>query len=269
MSRVQVEHHPENDAAVEADDLEVARVTYTLFIMLVAVVAPADTAAYFFLPLPETVREVLFIGDSFCAVILLVDAIARLIWSPHKLRFLLPWGLLDLLGSVPTLPFLRFLWLPHLIQTGRRLRRTTPAEVRLQARRRLAESTLLVVGAVMLVLVTACSIAVVLVEAGAPKANIVTGGDAVWWAIVTIATVGYGDYYPVTHWGRVFGVVLMVGGVTLFSTLTSFIAASFVRGDRASAGELAALRRDVAALRHVDVAPAAPMPAVEPPRNPS
>ena len=147
---------------------------------------------------------------------------------PDRLRYFLSWGWIDLLGSVPGLPFLRFLWLPHLIRTGWRLRRTTPAEVRLQARRRLAESTLLVVGAVTVVLVTACSIAIVLVEAGAPNANIVTGGDAVWWAIVTIASVGYGDYYPVTRWGRVIGVALMFGGVTLFSVLTSFIAAAFV-----------------------------------------
>jgi voltage-gated potassium channel len=216
------------------------------------------------------VREVLFISDSFCAVILLVTGIARWIGSPSKLHFLLPWGLVDLLGSLPGLPFLRFLWLPHLIRAGRRLRRTTPEDVRLQARRRLAESTLLVVGAVMLVLVTACSIAVVLVEAGAPSANIVTGGDAVWWAIVTMATVGYGDRYPVTAWGRVIGVALMFGGVTLFSTLTSFIAASFVRRDQASADELAALRREVAAQRRAaEAPPESPMPADEPARDPS
>jgi voltage-gated potassium channel len=236
----------------DADDFDVTRLAHTLFILLVALVAVADAAAYYLLPLPETVREVIYIADSFCAVILLIDVAARWRWSRRKVRFLLPWGLLDLIGSLPFLPFLRFFRLPYLLRTGWRLRRMTPAEARLQARRRLAESTLLLVGAGMLVLVIASSIAVVLVEATSPKANIVTGGDAVWWSIVTITTVGYGDYYPVTRGGRVIGVALMFGGVTQFSVLTSFLAASFVRLSQPPAG-----------------APAAPTPAVEPTRDPS
>jgi voltage-gated potassium channel len=262
MERARRERHTDIDVVAEADHVEVTRVAHTFFILLVAVVALADATAYYFLPLPETVREVLFISDACCAVILLVTVVVRWVRSPRKLRFLLPWGLVDLVGSVPGLPFLRFLWLPHVIRVGRQLRRTTPEDVRMLGRRRLAESTLLVVVAVMLVLVTVCSIAIVLVEAGAPRANILNGDDAVWWAIVTVATVGYGDHYPVTRWGRVIGVALMFGGVTLFSVLTSFIAASFVGSNRASASEIAALRGALEATREP------PTPAGEPRRDP-
>lgn len=54
--------------------------------------------------------------------------------------------------------------------------------------------------------------------------------DALWWAIVTITTVGYGDKYPVTPEGRAVAVFLMIIGITLFSMLTAGIAAYFVEG---------------------------------------
>jgi hypothetical protein len=61
-------------------------------------------------------------------------------------------------------------------------------------------------------------------EANAPKANIKTASDALWWGVVTMATVGYGDQYPVTNPGRIAGVFEMTVGVGIFSVLTSFLA---------------------------------------------
>ena len=59
-------------------------------------------------------------------------------------------------------------------------------------------------------------IGVYLTEHGHPGANITNLGDALWWAVVTIATVGYGDYYPVTAVGRVIAVFIMLGGIGIF-----------------------------------------------------
>ena len=66
-------------------------------------------------------------------------------------------------------------------------------------------------------------------ESASTQANIQTGIDALWWNIVTLATVGYGDKYPVTTAGRVIGVIVIVVGVGLFSALTSFLAQWFLR----------------------------------------
>ncbi len=60
-------------------------------------------------------------------------------------------------------------------------------------------------------------------ERTAPDATITTFGDAIWWACVTIATVGYGDTYPVTPLGRVYAVVLMVGGVAILGTASAIV----------------------------------------------
>jgi voltage-gated potassium channel len=59
-------------------------------------------------------------------------------------------------------------------------------------------------------------------------ANIHTPSDALWWSIVTIATVGYGDKYPVTNEGRVIGVLVIITGVGLFGVFTGFLANTFI-----------------------------------------
>ncbi|HEY8281527.1 MAG TPA: potassium channel family protein [Leifsonia sp.] len=61
------------------------------------------------------------------------------------------------------------------------------------------------------------------VERGAPGSNIDSFGNAIWWACVTMATVGYGDYYPVTIPGRMLAVVLMMGGVAIVGTASATI----------------------------------------------
>ena len=60
------------------------------------------------------------------------------------------------------------------------------------------------------------------------NSNIKTAEDAIWWAWVTITTVGYGDKYPVTTEGRIIASFLMTAGVGLFGTFTGFIASWFL-----------------------------------------
>lgn len=62
---------------------------------------------------------------------------------------------------------------------------------------------------------------------------ITTFADAVWWALTTITTVGYGDTYPVTALGRGVAVFLMIAGIALFGLLTANVAAFFVEEDAA------------------------------------
>ena len=59
-----------------------------------------------------------------------------------------------------------------------------------------------------------------------------TVGDGIWWAIVTLGTVGYGDIVPHTAWGRVVGSVVIVVGVTFLSFLTATVTSMFVSADQ-------------------------------------
>lgn len=78
-----------------------------------------------------------------------------------------------------------------------------------------------------LVFVYAIALATLQVERYAPGSTITTFGDAIWWAVVTLATVGYGDTYPVTAAGRFLAVMLMGGGIVIVGT-TSAIVVSYI-----------------------------------------
>lgn len=70
-----------------------------------------------------------------------------------------------------------------------------------------------------------------------------TVGDGIWWAIVTLGTVGYGDIVPHTAWGRVVGSVVIVVGVTFLSFLTATVTSMFVSADQDERTAAAAAER--------------------------
>src|SRR6478752_5890519 len=88
-----------------------------------------------------------------------------------------------------------------------------------------------------LLLVYTVALSVLSFEKGAPNANITTMGESLWWAIVTITTVGYGDYYPVTVLGRWAAAALMVGGFAVLSMVTAAVSSWLVESVTAATSE--------------------------------
>lgn len=88
-----------------------------------------------------------------------------------------------------------------------------------------------VVAAVIAIMFAAAGLEVAF-EAHATGSNIHNYGDALWWAVVTVTSVGYGDKYPVTAAGRAVAVVLMITGIALFGVVTASIASYFVEQDQ-------------------------------------
>jgi voltage-gated potassium channel len=69
------------------------------------------------------------------------------------------------------------------------------------------------------------------------KRDFPTFGSGVWWAIVTLGTVGYGDIVPHTAWGRVVGTLVIVFGVTFIAFLTATVTSAFVSTEEQEARE--------------------------------
>ncbi len=89
------------------------------------------------------------------------------------------------------------------------------------------------VGVALPLIVYTASISVLEAERGNEGSNISSFNDALWWSLVTVTTVGFGDRFPVTDDGRAIASFLIFVGIGLFSTLTA-ITASWVMGDRES-----------------------------------
>ena len=113
-----------------------------------------------------------------------------------------------------------------------------------------------VVGSAFLLIYVA-ALAVLDVERPASGSTITTFPSALWWAFVTITTVGYGDYTPVTLQGRMIAVSLMLGGIALLGVVTATLASWIVErvalteesSQAATRGDVFALSKQIAELQ--------------------
>jgi voltage-gated potassium channel len=178
--------------------------------------------------LPAGVEAAFVAADWFIWAAFAVEYLVRLVLSQPRWRFVRRhWA--DLL--IVVLPFLRPL---RVVRSARALRVLRLARLgsvlgkvgqdgkRLLVRHHLHYALLVIV----IVIFGAASLAFI-VEAGS-GGSIDSFGDALWWAVSTITTVGYGDTFPVTPAGRGIAAFLMVMGIALFGMLTANITTFFV-----------------------------------------
>jgi voltage-gated potassium channel Kch len=199
--------------------------SYELFISALSVLSILNLVLLV-LPISSQVKQLILIVDVALTVIFLSDFTVRLVSAPAKSRyFFRGGGWLDLIGSLPTLRIFRLF---RVLKVSRLLHRYGLRNVLRELVRDPAQGGLLLAAFFAIVTLEFGCMFVLGVEQNAPGANILTGPEALWWGIVTITTVGYGDYYPVTNPGRVVGSVTMLIGIALIGTFTGYLANTFL-----------------------------------------
>lgn len=236
---------------------------YDVFIIVVTLLSIVNWILLV-LPLgnPHDIRGLLIFMEPIFTVILLGDFAYRL-----RLAKGARWhymnregGWLDLLGSLPYGRLLRVFRLLRVIQGFRQFGWRASVQWFVANR---AQGTFFLVLALLTIVLEVGGILVLWFESGVPGANIETGGEALWWGVVTITTVGYGDYYPVTAGGEVVATIMIFSGVALISIFTAWVASTFLApastdsGADAGAAQAAVRPGPTRATGHPDTDPAA------------
>ena len=240
---------------------------YDLFILVLTVLSLLIMVALL-LPLNEATTTLLTKYDNMICVVFLIDFALNLSRSHPKRDYVVGRrGWLDLLGSIPTLgifkytALLRLARISRLARITRLLRGKKKKELAADVIQNRGQYAAFITVLAAFIVLTLSSVLVLQFETKAPDANITTGGDALWWSVVTITTVGYGDTYPVTTAGRITGVFVMFAGVGIIGALASILASILVpapstdgSGDERSTRpamqeELAGIRAELVALR--------------------
>jgi voltage-gated potassium channel len=208
---------------------------YNIFILVLTILSLAVMVVLVLPILSPATQSLLNFYDNLICIIFLIDFYINIRGSsPKSQYFIKQRGWLDLLGSIPSFGFFQYAALFRLFRLSR-LARVTRL-LRGQNRKALVEDVVknrsqyvafLTVLLTILVL-TIASVLVLQFESKSPDANITTGWNSFWYSIVTITTVGYGDFYPVTFGGRVTAMFIMFMGVGIIGVLASLLSSLLV-----------------------------------------
>lgn len=198
---------------------------YEIFIVLLTLFSWLNLIYFFSIDDPQT-KQIVFIIEQMMTPIFLLDFLIRARFAEStKTYFFKQFGWLDLIGSFA---YLRFFRAYRVVRTIRSLRAAGTHRFLRNFLSNRAETAVLTLTLAVILLFEFASISILKAESSDPLANIQTSGDAIWWTLVTVATVGYGDLYPITPAGRFIATFVIVAGVGLFGILSGFLASNFL-----------------------------------------
>jgi voltage-gated potassium channel Kch len=200
---------------------------YEIFIGILSILSIINLVLMYVVQ-DQYLDTVLTVMNAVFSVIFLADFLYRIVTAPSAgAYFFKHFGWADLLASVPVAQF-KILRIFRLIRVYRLLREVGIRTISRALIKDRAGSSLYILLLMGILVLEFGSLAMLRVEQYAPGANITTASDSIWYTIVTISTVGYGDQYPVTEPGRIIGAGIIVLGVGIFGTFTGYLANFFL-----------------------------------------
>jgi len=184
---------------------------------------------------PDT-RFLLRIFETFSVVVFSIEYILRIYVSDKKLKFIFSfYGIIDLLSILPfyvalgidlrSLRALRFLRLFRILKLVRYNRAMNHFNAAIKS----AKEEILLFIMVTLILMYFSAVGIYYFENEAQPEHFSSIFDSLWWAIITLTTVGYGDVYPITVGGRVFTFFILMIGLGIVAIPTGIISSALTR----------------------------------------
>ena len=227
MVKEQIARRRSERVARRRERHELKDVGYELFVAAVSVLSIINLVLMYVLSV-QSLDTVLVVMNVLLTAILFVDFVYRLMTAPSRSGyFFRQFGWADLLSSLP-FPQVKVFRVFRLVRVARLLRQNGTRVIGNRLMRNRAGSALLSLLLMGILVLEFGSLWMLALEESAPDANITTASDSLWYTIVTISTVGYGDQYPVTTGGRILGSVIIVIGVGIFGTFTGYLANLFL-----------------------------------------
>lgn len=206
---------------------ELKSIGYEIFIGILSILSIVNLVLLFVVQ-DKSLDTVLTVMNGIFSAIFVADFLYRIVTAPSAgAYFFRHFGWADLVASVPLAQF-KILRVFRLVRVYRLLGDVGTRTVRRALIRDRAGSSLYVLLLMGILVLEFGSLLILRVEQNAPGANITTASDAIWYTVVTISTVGYGDQYPVTEAGRLVGTAVIVVGVGIFGTFTGYLANFFL-----------------------------------------
>jgi voltage-gated potassium channel len=207
---------------------ELKNAGYELFIAALSILSMVNVVLIYGFRDDKNLQDVLFVMNALLSAIFFVDFLYRLFTATSKSDyFLRQFGWADLLACLPfkQVKVFRIFRLVRVIRLLRASGLQRTGRMLLKNRAGSALLTLLLLGILVLEF---GSLEILHLEQDAVGANITSASDALWYVIVTISTVGYGDRFPVTDRGRFMGALIIIIGVAIFGTFTGYLANLFL-----------------------------------------
>ncbi len=187
-----------------AEKKELKNLGYEIFIGVLSILSIFNLIVGIFTQDPD-ISNVLMIMNGVYSIIFMGDFIYRIVTAPSKSNyFFRQFGWADLLASLP-FEQTKILRVFRLVRVYRLMKKVGPKTILNTLIKDRAGSALIILLLMGFFVLEFGSLAILRAEKLNPDANIKTASDAIWYTMVTISTVGYGDRYPTTNWGRIIG----------------------------------------------------------------
>ena len=216
---------------------ELKNTAYEIFIGVLSILSIVNLVLMYAFASDPSLQLVLSVMNALFSGIFLGDFLYRLFTAPSAAHyFFRGFGWADLFASLPFAQ-VKILRLFRVLRVFRLLRELGPRTLwttLIHDRANSALMTLLLMGIFVLQF---GSLSILAIEGKADGANITSASDALWYTVVTISTVGYGDQFPVTNAGRLLGTLIIVVGVGIFGTFTGYLANLFLEPSKSADSE--------------------------------